>query len=63
MDDRGSSPGRDGDGIYSLCHSVWTDSEVHPASYPMGTGVKRPGREAHHSPKSSVEVTSSRRAS
>jgi hypothetical protein len=33
----------------------------HPASYPMGTwalslGVKRPGREADHSPPSSAEV-------
>jgi hypothetical protein len=34
---------------------------AHPASYPMGTralslGVKRPGREADHSPPSSAEV-------
>jgi len=26
------------------------------ASYPMGSGVKRPGREADHSPPSSDEV-------
>jgi hypothetical protein len=36
-------------------------SGAHPASYPMGTrgsfpGVKQPGREADHSPPSSVEV-------
>jgi hypothetical protein len=34
---------------------------VHPTSYPMGTkgsfpGVKRPGREADHSPQTSTEV-------
>jgi hypothetical protein len=34
---------------------------AHPASYPMGTmgsfsGVKLPGREAHHSPQNSAEV-------
>jgi hypothetical protein len=38
-----------------------TDSEAHPASYPVGTrgsflGVKRPGREADHSHPSSAEV-------
>jgi hypothetical protein len=43
----------------SLLHSVHTSSEAHPASYPVGTGgsftgVKRPGREADHSPQSSV---------
>jgi hypothetical protein len=38
-------------------------SWAHPASYPMGTGggalsldVKRPGREANHSPPCSAEV-------
>jgi hypothetical protein len=36
-------------------------SGAHPASYPIGTGalslrVKRPGREADHSPPSSAEV-------
>jgi hypothetical protein len=40
---------------------VQTGSEAHPASYPMVTGgsfpgVKRPGREADHSPPASVEV-------
>jgi hypothetical protein len=42
----------------SLLHLVQTGSG---ASYPMGTGalsmgVKRPGREADHSPSSSAEV-------
>jgi hypothetical protein len=42
---------------------IWVGMGVvrHPASYPMGTrdsfpGVKRPGREADHSPPSSAEV-------
>jgi hypothetical protein len=44
----------------SLC--VQTGSEAHPASYPMGTGgpipggKAWPGRDADHSPPSSVEV-------
>jgi hypothetical protein len=34
-----------------------TNSEVHPASYPVGTGSKaRPGRDADHSSPSSAEV-------
>jgi hypothetical protein len=34
-----------------------TNSEVHPASYPVGTGGKaRPGRDADHSSPSSAEV-------
>jgi hypothetical protein len=38
-----------------------TGSRTHPASYPVGTGadfpeIKRPGREADHSPPSSAEV-------
>jgi hypothetical protein len=42
-------------------HRGQNGSGVHPASYPMGTGalslgVKRPGREAEHSPPSSAEV-------
>jgi hypothetical protein len=42
-------------------YGVQNGSGVHPASYPMGTagfslGVKRPGREADHSPPSSAEV-------
>jgi hypothetical protein len=39
----------------SLLHSIQTGFGAHPASYPMGTGgcfsgVKRPRREADHSP-------------
>jgi hypothetical protein len=46
---------------FSLLLSTQTGSGAHPASYPMGTGgavpgVKRPGREADHSPPSSAEV-------
>jgi hypothetical protein len=59
LDDRGSRVL--GAGKFSLHHSVQNGSEVHSASYPMGTrgyfpGVKRPGREADHSPPSSDEV-------
>jgi hypothetical protein len=41
---------------------VQTSSEVHPASYPMGTRCRflgdkaRPGREADHSPPSNIEI-------
>jgi hypothetical protein len=35
---------------------VQTGSEAHPTFYPMGTGAKRPGREAGHSPPASAEV-------
>jgi hypothetical protein len=50
--------------IFSLLHSVQTDSGAHRASYTMGTGgsfaggggVKRPGRETDHSPPSNVEA-------
>jgi hypothetical protein len=62
LEDRGSKvrfPA--GTGNFSLHHRVQNGSGVHPASYPMGTrgsfpGVKRPGREADHSPPSSAEV-------
>jgi hypothetical protein len=46
----------------SLHHrNIQTGSGTHPAPYPMGTRVlslrvKRPGREADHSPPSSAEV-------
>jgi hypothetical protein len=38
-----------------------TGSGAHPSSYPLGTegsfpGVKRPGREAEHSPQTCTEV-------
>jgi hypothetical protein len=47
--------------ISSLHHRVQNGTGAHPASYPLGTtgsfpGVKRPGREADHSPPSSAEV-------
>jgi hypothetical protein len=46
---------------FPLHHRVQNGSGAHPASYPIGTrgsflGVKRPGREADHSPPSSAEV-------
>jgi hypothetical protein len=43
-------------GNFSPHHRVQNSSGDHPASYPMGTEVKRQGREADHSPPSSVEV-------
>jgi hypothetical protein len=44
--------------------AYWGSGGIAPASYPMGTGgsfpgVKRPGREADHSPPSSAEVKNS----
>jgi hypothetical protein len=62
LDDRGSRvrfPA--GAGNFSLHHRVQNGSGAHPASYPMGTrcyslGVKRPGREADHSPPPSTDV-------
>jgi hypothetical protein len=59
LEARGSIPGRGK--TFSIFHSVQTNSEAHPASCPMGTGglslkVKRPGREANHSPPSGAEV-------
>jgi hypothetical protein len=46
---------------FSLLHPVQTGAGAHPASYPMGTGslslvIKRPGREANHSPPASAGV-------
>jgi hypothetical protein len=46
---------------FSVHHHVQNGSGIHPPSYPMGIGssfpgVKRPGREADHSPPTSVEV-------
>jgi hypothetical protein len=52
LDDRCSIPSRDK--IYSLLHSVQTDSAAHSASY--STAVKGPGREADHSPPSIAGV-------
>jgi hypothetical protein len=50
-----------GAGNFSLYHRVQNGCGAHPASYPMVPGalslrVKRPGREADHSPPSSAEV-------
>jgi hypothetical protein len=51
---RSSSPGSQ---EFYVLHVVQTGSGVHPTSYPMGVGgVKRPGREADHSPQASAEV-------
>jgi len=46
-------------GSFSLRHRIQTGSGVHPASYTIYTGgcipgLKRPGREADHSPPSSA---------
>jgi hypothetical protein len=46
---------------FSLRHPAQIGPGAHQASYPMGTegsyiGVKRPGREADHSPPSSAEA-------
>jgi hypothetical protein len=48
-------------GNFSLHHRVQNGFGAHAASCPMGTrgsfpGVKRPAREADHSPPSSAEV-------
>jgi hypothetical protein len=53
------SPSRAGN--LSLLCSVQTEFEVFPASYPIGTGsvspgLKRPEREADHSPPSDAEI-------
>jgi hypothetical protein len=50
-----------GAGNFSLHHRVQIGSGAQPVSYPMGTGalslgLKRPGREADHSPTSSAEI-------
>jgi hypothetical protein len=62
LDDRGSRVGFPAEaGNFSLHHRVQNGSGAHLDSYQMGTrgsfpGVKLPGREAEHSPPSSVEV-------
>jgi hypothetical protein len=38
----------------SLLHIIEIGSGFHSISYPMGTGVKRQGREADHSPPTNV---------
>jgi hypothetical protein len=57
MDGWRSIPGRSK--IFSPLHRVQTWSRAHPASYPwvpeaLFAGVKRPGREANHSPRSGM---------
>jgi hypothetical protein len=52
-------PGKVQEFLFSM--SSRPDRGVHPASCPMGTagsfaGVKRPGREADHTPPASAEV-------
>jgi hypothetical protein len=62
LDDRGSRVQfLVGAGNFSPHHCVQNGSGAHPASCPVGTrapslGVKRPGREADHSPPSSIKV-------
>jgi hypothetical protein len=41
---------------FSLLHGDQTGYGAHPASYPIGTRVKRPGCDADQSPLSSAEV-------
>jgi hypothetical protein len=52
---RVSIPGK---GKIFLFSGVQTGYGTQPASYPVGVGAKRSGREADHSPPSSVEVSS-----
>jgi hypothetical protein len=62
LDDRGSEfRFQAGGGNVSLRHRIQPGSGAQPAPHPMGIGdlspgVKRPGREADHSPPSSAEV-------
>jgi len=46
VDDKGSIPDRDNDGIFYLRHCVQPGSGAHPDFYPVGTlGIKWRGRE------------------
>jgi hypothetical protein len=62
LEDRGSRVRFPADsGNFILHHRIQNGSVARSASYTMGTsvyllGVKRPGREADHSPPSSAEV-------
>jgi hypothetical protein len=62
LDDRGVGVRESRQGQeFSFLHVVQIGSGVHPISYPMANGgfspgVKRPGREADHSPPASAEV-------
>jgi hypothetical protein len=60
LNDRGSIPGRD-KRFFSSPQCPYRLCTAHPVSYPVGSGVsfpriKRPGREADHSPPHRVEV-------
>jgi hypothetical protein len=61
MHGQSSSPGRGQRRIFSLSHSVQTDSGTHQASYLVDTvdffplGVKRSGCDADRSPPSNAE--------
>jgi hypothetical protein len=48
LEDRGSEFEPRYGQAFSLLHVFQTGSEAHLTSYPMGPGVKRPGREADH---------------
>jgi hypothetical protein len=39
-----------------LLHVILSGTRAHPVSYSVGTGVKRPGCEADHSPPTSTEA-------
>jgi hypothetical protein len=41
---------------FSVLHIVQTGSGIHPTSFPVVPGLKRPGLEADHSPPPSAEV-------
>jgi hypothetical protein len=60
MDDRGSIPSRDNDGNFSVTASRPTLGPTQPPTQwvlgDLTLGVKRPGREADHSPPTSFEV-------
>jgi hypothetical protein len=61
LDDRGIGVQVTAGSRFLYSKIVQTGSEVHPTSYPMGTGalspgVKRPGREVDHSPPASAKV-------
>jgi len=45
-----------GAGNYSLHRRVQNGFGAHPASYAVGLGVKRPGREAYHSHPYSAKI-------
>jgi hypothetical protein len=61
LDDQGSEFESREDQEFSLLRNIQTGPGAHPVSYPMDnggpfSGVKRPRREADHSPPTSAEV-------